>query len=71
MFIYVFKEADRDELLKAGFSMVHGDDTAHMWVFMNNPSLLAMIGDGIETVVTSKLVFNVRPDHENGGGCYG
>lgn len=68
MFIYVFKEADRDELLRVGFNMVYGDDATKMWVFMNNPSLSAMIGDGIETVVTSKLVFNIRPDHENGGG---
>ncbi len=62
MFIYVFKEADRDKLLRIGFAMIHADDSAKMWVFLNNPSFSAKIGDDMERVISSKLVFTGRPD---------
>lgn len=38
-FLYVFTEADRDALLRAGFSLLKSDPASNIYVFINDGSL--------------------------------
>ena len=67
MFIYVFSEADRDTLLREGFTFVCEEAGSGAWVFLekigHENALAAMT-----FCKTAKLCFEGKEKDENGGG---
>ena len=54
-FIYVFDEASRDELLKAGFVMLKADEASGCYVFAYDRKTTYC--DGIEYILSNTLTF--------------
>ena len=68
MFIYVFSEADRDTLLREGFTFVCEETGANSgaWVFLQKLGHEDVL-DGMTFCKTTKLCFEGK-GKENGGG---
>lgn len=67
MFIYVFREADRDRMTAAGFQLIYEDRGAKAWVFTDNGRGFE-IPDGIEKVISDRLTFHGSKDNTKTGG---
>lgn len=69
MFIYVFSEADRDRLLREGFTFVCEEAGAGggAWVFLNKLGHEDAL-DGMSFCKTAKLCFEGRGKENDGGG---
>ena len=73
MFVYVFTEADREKLTKAGFHFVYQDTGAKAWVFlMPEDGADLSVLDDMRKVITSRMTFAERTGKlTNGGGRCG